>query len=179
MRYLIINGTHLASKQSDRLIKLTKEAISGDYQIDEPDVINVQLEDDAGLTYEIFTEVVQNSKRFETKIRQKFVIPKHIIWLIPEYNGSIPAFTKALIDKLGGEMNLKGCVSTIVGYSGGMKGNQIGISHLSEVLHHCKVITNPRHTIISDTRDKSDEYIKTEFKKSLDVFDFFKNFKGV
>lgn len=59
-----------------------------------------------------------------------------IIFIVPEWNGSYPGQVKIFIDNQGHPNKFQDKKTSIIGISGGWTGNQIGVSHLRDVLEY-------------------------------------------
>ena len=59
-----------------------------------------------------------------------------ILMVIPEWNRSIPYTLKSLIDNSGWPSKFKGKEVWMIGTSGGLGGNMIGVSHLTDILDY-------------------------------------------
>lgn len=59
-----------------------------------------------------------------------------MIWVVPEYNSSVPGILKAFLDAMPYPNPIKGKTIGLVGVSSGMTGNAIGLSHLTDILHY-------------------------------------------
>lgn len=68
---------------------------------------------------------------------------KRIIFVVPEWNGSIPWTLKKMIDDSGWPSKLKNKKVSIIGTSGSFSGNQNGVNHLFQILSFigCKIKT--------------------------------------
>ena len=64
--------------------------------------------------------------------------------VVPEWNRSMPFTLKQMIDNAGWPSALKNKDIYLIGTSGGIGGNMLGISHLTDVLHY--VGSNVSHT---------------------------------
>jgi len=68
-----------------------------------------------------------------------------VFLVMPEFNGSYPAYFKEWIDNQGWPNNLKNQKVFLVGYSGSFSGNIIGVNHMKSVLDYIDADTF-RHT---------------------------------
>jgi len=59
-----------------------------------------------------------------------------VLMIVPEWNRSIPYTLKSLIDNSGWPSQFKGKEVWMIGTSGGLGGNMIGISHLTDILDY-------------------------------------------
>ena len=74
---------------------------------------------------------------------------KKIIFIAPEYNGSIPGVLKSLIDISDIESVWWGKRALITGVSTGRAGNLRGLDHLTGILQYVKMIVHPNKLPIS------------------------------
>jgi len=83
-------------------------------------------------------------------LEKDFLVPSEkIIFISPEYNGSIPGVLKALIDNSDIEKVWKGKKALLVGVSTGRAGNLRGMEHLTGILHYVKMIVHHNKLPIS------------------------------
>ena len=64
------------------------------------------------------------------------------VFVVPEYNGSIPGVCKAFIDGVWPE-KFKGKKAALIGLSSGRGGNIRGLDHLTNILHYLEVTVLP------------------------------------
>jgi NAD(P)H-dependent FMN reductase len=84
------------------------------------------------------------------KLERDVLIPSEkIIFIAPEYNGSIPGVLKSLIDNSDIDKVWKGKKALLVGVSSGRAGNLRGMDHLTGILHYLKMIVHPNKLPIS------------------------------
>ena len=94
-------------------------------------------------------DVSKRNPQFQ-EIEQKWLIPSEkIIFVSPEYNGSIPGVLKCLIDISDIEKVWWGKKALLVGISTGRAGNLRGMEHLTGILHYVKMIVHPNKLPIS------------------------------
>ena len=78
------------------------------------------------------------------KLEEEVLIPSSkIIFVSPEYNGSIPGVLKSLIDISDIRKVWQGKKALLIGVSSGRAGNLRGMDHLTGILHYIKVIVHP------------------------------------
>jgi chromate reductase, NAD(P)H dehydrogenase (quinone) len=71
------------------------------------------------------------------KIMEDRIIPENkFVFVVPEYNGSIPGILKTFIDTCDIDRCFKGKKAALVGISAGRAGNLRGLDHLTDILHH-------------------------------------------
>lgn len=84
------------------------------------------------------------------KLELDILIPsRKIIFVSPEYNGSIPGVLKSLIDNSDVEKVWWGKKALLTGISSGRAGNLRGMEHLTGILHYVKMIVHPNKLPIS------------------------------
>tara|TARA_R110000787_G_scaffold285493_2_gene401397 strand:+ start:841 stop:1206 length:366 start_codon:yes stop_codon:yes gene_type:complete len=76
-----------------------------------------------------------------------------IVMIVPEWNRSIPFMLKQMIDNSGWPSTLKNKDIYLIGTSGGIGGNMLGISHLTDILHY--VGSNVHHNKVYVTQLES------------------------
>lgn len=81
--------------------------------------------------------------------RDTLIPSEKIIFVSPEYNGSIPGVLKSLIDNSDIDKDWKGKKALLVGVSSGRAGNLRGMEHLTGILHYVKMIVHPNKLPIS------------------------------
>mgnify|MGYP005854892805 CR=1 FL=1 len=73
---------------------------------------------------------------------QRFIEATHLIFVVPEYNGSLPGILKLWIDAITYGL-FAGKQAALVGLAAGMFGNARGLDHLSGILNYLQVTTLP------------------------------------
>lgn len=61
----------------------------------------------------------------------------HFLFVVPEYNGSIPGILKLFIDACDYPDSFRGKSAAMVGIAAGARGNEVGMGHLRDVLVFC------------------------------------------
>ena len=85
-----------------------------------------------------------------SELEKTLLIPSQkIIFVSPEYNGSIPGVLKCLIDNSDVRNVWPGKKALLVGVSTGRAGNLRGMEHLTGILHYIKMIVHPNKLPIS------------------------------
>ena len=134
--YTIISGTNRQDSQTRKVAEQYRQLL----EAREIHPAFISLED---------VEVSKRNPRFE-ELEAKFLIPSEkIIFISPEYNGSIPGVLKSLIDISNIEKVWWGKKALLVGISTGRAGNLRGMEHLTGILHYVKVIVHPNKLPIS------------------------------
>jgi len=79
----------------------------------------------------------------------KYLEPaEKLLFIIPEYNGSIPGILKLWIDGVH-PSNFIGKKAALIGVSSGRAGNLRGMDHFTDILHHLQVNVMPQKLPIS------------------------------
>jgi len=78
------------------------------------------------------------SKQFQSFIDNYIVPSEKIIFIVPEYNYSIPGVLKLFIDVVHPDY-FKGKKTAMVGIGAGKSGNVSGLEHLSQIFNHLKM----------------------------------------
>lgn len=134
--YTIISGTN---RKESNTIKIAEQ-----YQ---------QLLVQKGIAASLVSlENLDVSKRNPTikKLEEEILIPSEkIIFISPEYNGSIPGVLKSLIDISDIERVWWGKKALLTGISSGRAGNLRGMEHLTGILHYVKMVVHPNKLPIS------------------------------
>ena len=72
-----------------------------------------------------------------------------LIFIAPEYNGSIPGVLKTLLDLSDYKKTWLWKKALLVGISTGRSGNARGLEHLTTILNYMKVVVHPNKLPIS------------------------------
>ena len=87
------------------------------------------------------------------EISEKLIRPAHkFLFIVPEYNGSIPGILKLFLDGISPK-DFKGKKSALIGVSAGRAGNLRGMDHLTDILHYLQVEVHPSKLPISKVYD--------------------------
>ena len=85
-----------------------------------------------------------------TQIGHDYIQPaEKILFVLPEYNGSMPGILKLFIDAMEPKIFV-GKKAGLIGVSAGRAGNLRGMDHLTDVLHHLQVHVMPQKLPISN-----------------------------
>ena len=78
----------------------------------------------------------KRSNAFQDLLDKKIIPAKKLVFVCPEYNGSIPGILKLFID--GGDIvqGFRGKRVALVGVATGRAGNLRGLDHLTDIIHH-------------------------------------------
>lgn len=96
--------------------------------------------------------------------QQFFTGSDRFVFIIPEYNGSMPGILKLLIDVLDPKVAFKGKKAALAGIATGRAGNLRGMDHLASVLLHMDVTVMPYMLPVSRVQDEFEN--DTTFKSS-------------
>jgi NAD(P)H-dependent FMN reductase len=86
---------------------------------------------------------------FELMENQKLLPAGKIIFIVPEYNGSIPGVLKTMLDLSEYKKTWQWKKALLVGISTGRAGNVRGLEHLTSILNYMKVVVHPNKLPIS------------------------------
>ena len=100
-------------------------------------------------------EVYDNAPNELTKIQlEVFDASSKFVFIIPEYNGSMPGIVKLLIDVLDCKTAFNNKKASLVGIATGRAGNLRGMDHLSSILQHMGVTVMPYMLPVSRVQDE-------------------------
>lgn len=105
-------------------------------------------------------------------------VPKKIVFIIPEYNGSFPGVLKAFIDSLD-HLSMGGKKACLIGLSSGHAGALRALDHFTAVLHHLKIEVysdKPKLSGIDKLINENQLNDEKTIKKLGDTLDGFINF---
>ncbi len=95
------------------------------------------------------------------RIQDEYILPADkMVYVTPEYNGSIPGVMKLFIDACSireYQKNFKGKKAALIGVASGRAGNLRGLDHLADILNHVGTVTFPNRLPISSIGDILDE----------------------
>src|SRR5690554_6519503 len=84
-----------------------------------------------------------------TQILEKKIVPaSHILFVVPEYNGSYPGILKLFID-IAPPSLWRGKKAALLGVATGRSGNQRGLDHLMAVLHYLNMEVYSQKPLLS------------------------------
>lgn len=134
--YLIISGTNRPKSNTLKIAELYKKALEA-----------------KGVNSAFFTlegwQWLERNPSFE-KIQQEVLIPAdRLIFILPEYNGSIPGVLKLMIDISNHKTVWPGKKALLVGVSTGRAGNLRGLEHMTGILNFLHVVVHPNKLPIS------------------------------
>ncbi|MCS7189049.1 MAG: NAD(P)H-dependent oxidoreductase [Bacteroidia bacterium] len=84
----------------------------------------------------LFSDLFGNRSEVFQAVIQTLLLAECWLWVVPEYNGSIPGIVKVFIDALPREVFVRRAAA-LVGVSDGRFGNLRGLDHLSAILQYC------------------------------------------
>ncbi len=93
-----------------------------------------------------------------------------LLFVVPEYNGSIPGILKLFIDSIKPSA-FKDKKAALIGVATGRAGNLRGLDHLTDILHHLQVNVMPKKLPIS----KMNELLENGKLVDEDTFDEIKS----
>ena len=158
---------------------LYKKGVEKSYDIDLLDLSKVPLE---WLTNSEYSEEGQHEKLSELQDRFFSKKTTHYIFIVPEYNGSMPGILKLFIDAISVRkykenfFHKKGC---LIGVASGRAGNIRGLDHLSDILNYLGLIIFPEKMPISriyewvEKNETMDEELRKELERLLEDFSQF------
>jgi chromate reductase len=135
-RYIIISGTNRRDSNTRKIAHQYQDTLK-DKNISS-DIITLEGMDLSGHTPE-----------FHALEKEKLLPAKKIIFVAPEYNGSIPGVLKTMLDLSDYKKTWQWKKALLVGISTGRSGNVRGLEHLTSVLNYMKVIVHPNKLPIS------------------------------
>lgn len=92
---------------------------------------------------------LEKSPAFD-QLQKKLMVPaQRMIFILPEYNGSIPGVLKLIIDLSDHRSIWQGKKALLTGISAGRAGNLRGMEQLPGILNYLKVIVHPNKLPIS------------------------------
>ena len=87
-----------------------------------------------------------------SEIGSKLIGPStKLVFVAPEYNGSIPGVLKLFIDSVEPSL-FEGKKAALIGVAAGRAGNLRGLDHLTDILHHLQVNVMPKKPHMSSLR---------------------------
>lgn len=102
--------------------------------------LNARLIDLAELPHDFaFSALYDNHGKNEdfNKVDQLVIDTDKFVFVVPEYNGSIPGALKTFIDGLSYPQALRNKKAALVGLASGGHGASLALSHLTDILNHC------------------------------------------
>src|SRR5687768_5428408 len=134
--YAIIAGTNRLGSKTLRVANQYQQLLAG-LNIKAP-VISLENLD-----------VSSRNPEYEAVEKEVLLPAKKVIFIAPEYNGSIPGVLKTMLDISDYKKVWWGKKALLVGISTGRSGNVRGMEHLTSILHYLKVVVHPNKLPIS------------------------------
>jgi NAD(P)H-dependent FMN reductase len=133
--YLIISGTNRKGSYTLRITELYQQLLKKK-NIEAPVLSLVDL------------NVLERNPAILQLERELLVPAGKILFISPEYNGSIPGVLKCLIDVTDRKV-WQGKKAMLTGISRGRAGNLRGMDHLTGILHYVRMVVHPNKLPIS------------------------------
>lgn len=135
-RYIIISGTNRRDSNTRKVAHQYQDTLK-----------------DKNIPSEIVTleglDLSGHTPAFDALEKEKLLPAKKIIFIAPEYNGSIPGVLKTMLDLSDYKRTWQWKKALLVGISTGRSGNVRGLEHLTSILNYMKVIVHPNKLPIS------------------------------
>lgn len=115
--------------------------------------------------------VYEFESSYFNEVAKKCLLPaEKLLFVVPEYNGSIPGILKLLIDAIHPSY-FQGKKAALIGVSSGRAGNLRGMDHLTAILQHLQVNVMPQKLPISKMNAliENGELSDFETKKSIEL----------
>jgi NAD(P)H-dependent FMN reductase len=137
------NLTALFAQQCQHFFKKAGEDCQLFYLDELPSPLSLQS------VYEYKTSAFAN-------LSEKLIQPADkLLFVVPEYNGSIPGILKLFMDAIEPSV-FKGKKAALIGISAGRAGNLRGMDHLTDILHYLQVNVMPFKLPVSKLYDLID-----------------------
>jgi chromate reductase, NAD(P)H dehydrogenase (quinone) len=134
--YTVISATNRANSNTNRVAKQYLQLLR-DREV------NVQLMSLEGWKW------LARDPEF-TKIESEILAPTtKFVFVVPEYNGSIPGVLKVMFDISSYKDTWYGKKAMLTGIATGRAGNLNGLEHLTSILHYLNVVVHPNKLPIS------------------------------
>jgi len=167
----IICATHRPKNQTLRVVEKYGEILEG---LGQP--VNFLKMGELPDNFVFSDSFGKRTAEVEQLIHEKIVPADKLVIISPEYNGSYPGVFKAFLDGVKPHV-WKGKKAALVGVASGRAGNQRGMDHLTDVLHHLrvevfsfKVPISRLDTLMSDEGKMVDEGTLEVLKKQAQEF---------
>ncbi|MFM9909717.1 MAG: NADPH-dependent FMN reductase [Chitinophagaceae bacterium] len=134
--YLIISGTNRLNSNTIRVAKQYQQLLADKGN----DSTLYSLEEWKWLEKTPESDAVQN---------QLFLPAQRFIFILPEYNGSIPGVLKLMIDLSDHQLIWQKKKALLTGISTGRAGNLRGMEHMTGILNYLNVVVHPNKLPIS------------------------------
>jgi NAD(P)H-dependent FMN reductase len=133
--YLIISGTNRKGSYTLRIAALYQQLIK-EKSIEAPILSLTDL------------NVLERNPSILELEKELLIQAEKILFISPEYNGSIPGVLKCLIDVTDRKV-WQGKKALLTGISRGRAGNLRGMDHLTGILHYVRMVVHPNKLPIS------------------------------
>lgn len=145
----VISGTN----KTDSLTRVVSSIYYNRLRIIYPTTRFLSLED---VTFDFITGTMYSEHSAAINYLQETIFnpTKKFVFIVPEYNGSIPGVLKLLIDALDVKPAFQGKKATLTGIATGRAGNLRGLDHMSSILQHMHVTVMPQMLPISRVKDE-------------------------
>ncbi len=147
----VISGTNRPNSKTNIIAENIVEILKSQSLDTDIQLLKLEILDGSVLHSMMYNSDSQS--KLVTKIQDKCVIPaSKIIFVAPEYNGSIPGVLKLFIDAISIRKYKENFVNkkvALVGVSSGRAGNIVGLSHLRDMLSYLGMMAMPQQLPIS------------------------------
>ncbi|HUQ65516.1 MAG TPA: NAD(P)H-dependent oxidoreductase [Flavitalea sp.] len=135
-RYIIISGTNRRDSNTRKVARQYQDNLT-----------------ERNISSEIVTlegmDLSAHTPEFEEMEKNKLLPAKKLVFIVPEYNGSIPGVLKTMLDLSDYKKTWQWKKALLVGISTGRSGNVRGLEHLTSILNYMKVVVHPNKLPIS------------------------------
>lgn len=135
-KYVIISGTNRLNSNTIKVARLYQEIVKA-----------------RGVEVDFFSlegwQWLEKNPIFDAFQAEILMPAQKFIWLIPEYNGSIPGILKLMIDISNHKQTWQRKKSLLTGVSTGRAGNLRGLEHMTGILHYLQMVVHPNKLPIS------------------------------
>ena len=150
MTIQIISGTNRPNNMSLVLARAYQESLSAAG-------VSASLIDLTDLPQDILaTDLYGNRSDAFQPFQDRIKENEHFIFIVPEYNGSIPGILKIFIDACDYPDTFVGKQAWLVGLGAGDGGNVAGLSHLRDILEFLGTRVHPEQATYSKIRERMD-----------------------
>ena len=134
--YLIISGTNRLNSNTIKVARLYQDLLKH-----------------KGVEANLFSlegwKWLERNREFDEFQSHTLQPANKVIWVLPEYNGSIPGVLKLMIDISNYKHTWDGKKSLLTGVSTGRAGNLRGLEHMTGILHYLQIVVHPNKLPIS------------------------------
>jgi chromate reductase, NAD(P)H dehydrogenase (quinone) len=163
-RYLIISGTNRKDSNTRKVAHQYQDTLS-----------------EKNIHSEILTlegmDLSEHTPQFDLMEKEKLLPAKKFIFVVPEYNGSIPGVLKTMLDLSDYKKTWLWKKALLVGIATGRSGNVRGLEHLTSILNYMKVIVHPNklpissvHKLLNGKSAIDDEETRKAINTQIDEF---------